>query len=57
MSAPFLNDYRCATDTDHQHAAILSDHFIVDVDADHGIRSDFLGSGFDFTEGNFPSLL
>ncbi len=41
-----------AADADHQHAAVLPHHLVVDVDANHGVGTQGGGAFFELIEGN-----
>ena len=48
-----LNQHGGAADADHQHAAALSYHLVVNVDADHRIGPQCRGALLELVEGDF----
>jgi hypothetical protein len=51
-----LNNDSRATGRDQKHSVPLAEHFVVDINADHGIRSQFPGLFRQFVQGNLPGL-
>lgn len=49
-----LDHHGGAADADHQHAAVLAHHLVVDVDAHHGVGPQRLGTLLELLEGDLP---
>ena len=56
MEDPLLDNHGRAAGADHQHAAVGADRFIIEIDADDGIRAQMPGLFAHFTKSNVLGL-